>query len=469
MNISKILSYGAGQSGWAAKDTCFQYFLFFYYTQYLGLSPSLAGLGALLAIIADAISDPLVGHISDSTSSPKWGRRHQYMLLSIVPFCISLVAVFNPPEGLSDINLFFWYLVMSISVRTCLTFFVIPHMSLGAELSADFQERTKISALRVFCGYFAGIALQCIAWFVLIPNATAAGQPAEGYSAIGYYAAGLAGIGMLISVWGTFSTIGSLPKSSVAQQQRRWYLAFYDIVTLFRLPSARWMLLGSVVLVTAIGISNTMLLHVNLYFYGFSSAQTGIFILSVMLSLFPATWLAMYGGRVFGKAKAIMIYLGAIAILLPVPVLLKLYDIAPASGSNGLMVFVCSFVVVQQSFFIAVLNLKGSMIGDIADELELSNNMRQEGIINSAMMLVQKMTFGFGAFAAGLMIEYTGVTKFTTAADVSTESLTRLAMCFGPGVAIIIAFSILFFSKYKLDYARYLQVRSELDQRRALA
>ena len=178
-------SYSLGQFAWGAKDTSFHYFLFFYYTQFLGLSASLAGLAALLALVADAISDPIIGQVSDNWKGGKWGRRHPFMAAAIVPFPLFLIAIFNPPEGLSQQLLFAWYLGNAIIIRTFLTLFTVPHLALGAELSEDYEERTSIATFRNLMGYTGGLSIQVIAWFVLIPAATAAGMVATGYRNVG--------------------------------------------------------------------------------------------------------------------------------------------------------------------------------------------------------------------------------------------------------------------------------------------
>ncbi|MDX1736208.1 MAG: MFS transporter, partial [Halioglobus sp.] len=162
------LAYGLGQFAWASKDVCFHYFLFFYYTQYLGLSASLAGLAAMLALIADGISDPLIGSISDNLRSRRWGRRHPFMLAAIVPYCLALVCMFNPPGELSEGQLFAWYLVFAITVRTLLKLFTVPHMALGAELTADYGERTTVATYRNTLGYIGGLTIQVVAWFLII-------------------------------------------------------------------------------------------------------------------------------------------------------------------------------------------------------------------------------------------------------------------------------------------------------------
>ena len=73
----------------------------------------------------------------------------------------------------------------------------------------------------------------------------------------------------------------------------------------------------------------------------------------------------------------------------------------------------CIFIVIHQSFYIAHLNVVTAMLPDVADELALDTGLRQEGILNSAMMLTQKVTFGLGAFFAGLTIVFAAMAVAT--------------------------------------------------------
>ena len=93
--LSTRLSYGVGQLSDGVKQSAFSTFLFFYYNQVLGLSGSLAGSAALLALLVDAITDPMVGQLSDRLQS-RWGRRHPFMLAGAVPFGIAIFILFSP-------------------------------------------------------------------------------------------------------------------------------------------------------------------------------------------------------------------------------------------------------------------------------------------------------------------------------------------------------------------------------------
>src|SRR3954447_24528297 len=142
------LWYAAGQVGQSITDFGFGTLLFIYYNQVLGLSGSYTGLGVAIALMFDSIADPAVGSWSDGFQS-KWGRRHLFMAASIVPLGIMFFALFWPPLGLTQLQLFMWFTLFSVLVRTALTFFNVPFLSLGAELSQNYQERTQIVAVRI--------------------------------------------------------------------------------------------------------------------------------------------------------------------------------------------------------------------------------------------------------------------------------------------------------------------------------
>jgi GPH family glycoside/pentoside/hexuronide:cation symporter len=456
-------TYSLGQFSWAAKDTAFHYFLFFYYTQFLGLSASLAGLAALLALTADAFSDPIVGQVSDNWKGGKWGRRHPFMAAAIVPFPLFLIAIFNPPEALTQPQLFAWYLGNAIVIRTFLTLFTVPHLALGAELSEDYEERASVATFRNLLGYTGGLSIQVIAWFILIPSATAAGMVATGYRNVGFVAAGIAFVGMVAAFWGTRDRIQYLAQTSAAQQARPWYLAFSDVLTMLKNHSARIYLSANLVLIVAVGVSNTMLLHVNNFFYGFSSQQTGIFMLCIFLCLFPAAWISRRCVHRFGKERSVIRLICCMAIIGPMPVMAHLYGLAPPSGTGALLAFVCFFIVLHQSLFIANANIAGGMVPDIADELALESGMRQEGIINSGMMLAQKMTFGLGAFFAGIAIDFAGLDGVTDVSQVTASMMSRLAWVYGPGLMGATLLVAVIYSRYTLSRSRLETIRQQLD------
>jgi MFS family permease len=112
------------------------YFLLIYYSQVLGLDASLAGLALMIAMIFDAVSDPLVGRWSDRLRH-RSGRRHPFLYFSIVPVTLTYYLLWDVPE-LSQTGLFFYLLAMIITLRVCLTAHVVPFSALTPELAPDY-------------------------------------------------------------------------------------------------------------------------------------------------------------------------------------------------------------------------------------------------------------------------------------------------------------------------------------------
>jgi Na+/melibiose symporter-like transporter len=135
-----------------------------YYNQVLGVSPSLCGTAFLIASIVDAVSDPLVGALSDRFRS-RWGRRHPFMLLSALPFAVSIYFLYQPMGGLSTTGLFFWLTTFSVLMRLSYTFFNVPFLALGAELTDDYHERTSLWSWFEMTSL---AAMMILSWVVLL-------------------------------------------------------------------------------------------------------------------------------------------------------------------------------------------------------------------------------------------------------------------------------------------------------------
>ncbi|MBT7370452.1 MAG: hypothetical protein HN816_07380, partial [Gammaproteobacteria bacterium] len=210
------LAFGIGQLPEGIKSAAFGFFLLFYYNQVLGLSGTLSGTAIFIALLVDAVSDPMVGSLSDATRS-RWGRRHPYMYAAAIPFAASFYFLFAPVDGLSEMGLFWWLTAFSILTRTFMTFYSVPHMSLGAELTNDYDERTLLSSIRM--------VLQLLGMFaVLIGGPVIFFGATEGYEngqldPAAYPPFALAAFFiMVIGVWasaiGTHSHIPNLPQAA---------------------------------------------------------------------------------------------------------------------------------------------------------------------------------------------------------------------------------------------------------------
>src|SRR5512147_1087378 len=162
------LAYGLGSVAFGVKDNGFAFFLLLYYNQVLGLPESWVGFGIMIALFADALFDPLVGYASDHLRSA-WGRRHPFMYASAVPVAVAYYFLWNPPvEYLSQFGLFLYLTAGAVLVRQFITLYEIPSTGIVAELTEDYDERTRILSLRYMFGWIGGLLMALLMWGVLM-------------------------------------------------------------------------------------------------------------------------------------------------------------------------------------------------------------------------------------------------------------------------------------------------------------
>lgn len=166
LSIKTKFFYGSGAAAEAAVHITFNTFNFLFYNNILGLSGTLTGLAITIAVVFDAISDPIVGSISDRWRS-KFGRRHPFLYASAVPLGLCFIALYAPPDFLEEFGLFIWFTVFTIGLRLSLTLYHVPHLALGAELSDDYRERSVVYGYNSVLGMIGGASAYFLAWTYL--------------------------------------------------------------------------------------------------------------------------------------------------------------------------------------------------------------------------------------------------------------------------------------------------------------
>lgn len=116
-------------------------------TEVLHVAPAAIGLVIGISKLWDGISDPLAGYWSDRTHT-RFGRRRPWIAAAALPFALSSYALWSPPGSLGTTGLTAWFGLCVFVVHTSYTACVIPHLSLGAELTPDPHERTRVFGAR---------------------------------------------------------------------------------------------------------------------------------------------------------------------------------------------------------------------------------------------------------------------------------------------------------------------------------
>ncbi|MEM8767421.1 MAG: MFS transporter, partial [Pseudomonadota bacterium] len=256
--------YGLGQAAESIKTFGFGTLLLLYYNQVLGLSGTYSGIAVFIAIAADAISDPAVGSWSDGFRHAL-GRRHLFMYLGAVPLGLTYYFLFWPPEGLSEFQLFLWFTTFAVLSRTALTFFHVPYLSLGAEMSLDYQERTQIVALRTAFGMVASLIVVILAWnFFFVETADNSSPQLERvpYFRYAMLSAVTMTVMMLISTWGTTSVIPHLTQTPDDHPPFSMKQVYRDLYDALKTPAFFALFWGSLVFMIYAGVHGALSMHV---------------------------------------------------------------------------------------------------------------------------------------------------------------------------------------------------------------
>lgn len=139
------IGYSLGQFGEGTAYSIFYYFYTYFLVSVVGISPGIAGTLSGLAIIWDAVTDPMCGIISDRSKS-KIGRRRNFIFKASIPLAISIILLFLKPN-LSGTSLIVYIIVTNIMFWIFFTFCDIPWLALGNELTNNYDEKTKIRSL----------------------------------------------------------------------------------------------------------------------------------------------------------------------------------------------------------------------------------------------------------------------------------------------------------------------------------
>ena len=431
----------------------------------LGLSGTLTAAAVTIGILFDAISDPVVGSISDRWRS-KLGRRHPFMYIAPLPLIISIYFIFNPPESLSSFELFLWFTIFTVLMRVSSTLFAVPHLALGAELSEGYIERTRIMSYNTLFTYFGVVIMHAVVWFIIFPSYDNGRMIQESYNSVVYFGASLIVICILLSARGTEDRIPYLEEISDELQPSNIKNLFSDIYKSLGNKNYRYLLLGLFALSMSIGTHETLSLYIDTFYWEFTDEQIGWRILGTALGYGFGFLIVARVHELIGKRRAIIWGAVGLSIAWSAPVTMRLFDLAPVNTTGTLLVFVIFFGTVQ-SIFGAILNISVmSALADIVDEHELNTGRRQEGVFYSARTFFAKVTNGIGHIVAGIALDIIDFPRGEGVERIDPEKIYALGLIDGPFAMFWGLVAAAIYAGYKLDEQKHSQIRALLAERK---
>jgi len=452
MSFHTRFYYGIGSVAYGVKDNGFSYFLLLYYNQVLGLPATAAGMALMIALLLDAVSDPLVGYVSDNWHS-RWGRRHPFMYFSALPLAAAYALLWSPPAGLGERWLFVYLLCSAVLVRTLITLYEIPSSSMVAELTDHYDERTSLLSYRYFFGWYGGLTMAVLAYGVFL--AATPEHPRGVLNPAGYRTYGLVGAGaILVSI--LMSSIGThryIPRLK-APPARKPFAPIRIFRELFETLSNRSFLslfLSGVFGAAAAGVTTNLNVYMNTYFWELTSEQIRYIVFLQFLSALIGATLAPIFTRRFGKKRATLGLFGFSVFFGAGPVLLRLVELFPVNGSPWLLPILMLHGVIEVSLVVMIGIAISSMIADIAEQNEIHTGRREEGLFFAARSFAAKATSGVGTFLAGIMLDLIAFPRGATPGEVDAWTIFKLGVVLGPVLMGLYAIALLCIFRYDIS------------------
>lgn len=439
LSAGSTASYGFGAAAYGVKDSGFGTFLLLFYNQVIGLPPGQVGLVIMIALLIDATIDPAVGFFSDRTRT-RWGRRHPWMYVSALPIAIGWLLLWNPP-ALSQPMTLLWLFAAAVVVRSAVSCYEVPAAALIAELSSDYDERTRITAYRYLFGWAGGLLMLvgAYAWF-LKPTAEYANgllNP-DGYSQFALAGAIFMVVAILVSALGTHREIPHLPKPPIERGTLRD--SFRALGRTLNNRAFVILMLAGVCAYANQGINYAL----SNYLYSYVWGITGDTFVLITLALFAGVLIAFFAAPRLGR-RGSKPGIATVAVVLAVaivtaPYWLRLAGLFPEPGSPALLPMLLLFFAGGTALNVTAFILGASMMADVVEDSEARTGRRSEGVFFAGSFFVQKCTSGIGIFAAGAILAVAGFPDKATPGQVPAATIDRLTLIY---VAIYVVLGLL--------------------------
>ena len=429
----------------------------------LGMNPAAIGMIMSLSRFTDALTDPVMGYVSDHTKS-KWGRRRPYIFIGAILCGIVFALMWQLPAGHSQ-HFYFWFFLIGTNLfYVAYTIFATPFIALGYELTPDYHERTRLMGVGNFMGQFAWVA---VPWFyAIMENKRLFDNSVQG-------ARGLAiAIGIIVILIGTlpallfkerYKSVALGEEKSTAfrglgthiKEFFKGFLITIKFGPFLKLCAATFMVFNGFMVVS--GFSSYIIIY---YIFGGDKSAGSIYMgwfgtvssVCTFCVIALVTWLSTKIGkrRAFFIATSISIVGyglkwfcykpgSPLLLLLPAPLI--------AFGLGGLF------------------TLMGAMMADVCDMDELNNGHRREGMFGAIFWWVVKLGMALAFALSGYLLNATGF-DVALEGNQAPRTLFLLRIC-DVGVPIVTSLiAILAIASYKITEEKAHAVRKALEERR---
>ena len=444
LSRTKKAAWAFGAIADVYMSNALNYLAFPIYNLGLGVDPRFLGWALGLPRIWEALTDPLMGNISDNTQT-RWGRRRPYIFIGSILCMVLFALIWSPPAGWSPKAIGWYFMGMTFLFYTVYTVFTIPWGALGLELTSDYNERTRVQAYRTIFQAVGGLGLGAM-W--VLAQKWGGGNDVAGVRIVGWV------FGALILVCGILPAICCREKLHVQSQTKLPFWAsarttFSNRVFLLLIAATICVMLG-------IFMVNSFSLYINTC-YVFGGNKEGVAKLNMYanfafqfagIALVPL--IAALAARVGKKATLIG---GLLLVVIaygtswwfytPENPWLQLITLALAAPGLSCM-----------------WTLSSSMLADICDLDEKKTGRRREGMFGASYAWACKVGISLTMILSGYMLTWSGFDATVTIQPPQVITNMRLLYMLVPMAFVGLAALLVCF--YPLSEKRISELQADL-------
>ncbi|QDU70519.1 MFS transporter [Mucisphaera calidilacus] len=454
------LAYGAGGPIDVWSVWIFLSLVYPIFNMELKMDPLMIGVILLVFRLWDAVSDPIMGYISDNTRT-RWGRRRPYLVVGAFLVGLTYPLMWWAPRSFGEQELFWWLIITGIFFYTCFTFYNMPYQSLLLEMTPDYNERTRVTGVRAIVSKFAGLG---VGWAWWLTQRDVFRDPVTGeVDAVEAMRVISIGIGLMILVLGILP--GLLVKEryyehGFTRQQKKVSLWRSLSETLSNVPFLILMAIATLYMLGLTVVDALGKYIATYYVLGGDKAEASTWdglggTITFITGLVSIPVFTSIASRI-GKNKALGIALGLVTLgtasswffyIPDQPMWMMLYYFTRGTGTGAIWLLI------------------PSIQADVVDHDELQTGERREGAFASIFSWTLKLGLSLAYGLSGPILAMTGF-------DIELESNQaegvmlnlRLAFCLVPTIAMLVTAYLLYI--FPLTPARSAEIREQLEARR---
>jgi glycoside/pentoside/hexuronide:cation symporter, GPH family len=423
------MANGLGSIAYGIKDNGFSTFLLLFYNQVLGMDARLVSLALLIALVFDGLIDPIVGHISDRTDT-RWGRRLPYLYIAAIPLGLLWVLLWSPVGAAS----FPVLLASAIGVRAAVAFCEVPSAALVAEITRDYDERTRLTRTRFLFAWGGGLLMLLLAYGVFLPQAMLA---RDGYQLYGIAGAVLMVVTVLVSAAGQHKWVAHRPPPRPAAEIGGIGGAVADIRESLGHPAFLVLMFAIIAAITSQGITFSISNYLYLFVWRFPPIALQLYPIMLFASVVGSFLLVAPLQKRFGKREVAVF--GALVgmVFWAAPLTLRYYGLWWPDGSapSLAVMFFCTFL---SNMFSVITSMSiWSMLADVVEASEEQTGRRSEGTFAAGAFFAAKVSTGIGIFVTGFLLSMAGLPANAKPGEVDPAVIDTMTIAYVACIAVL--------------------------------